>query len=128
MLTDRAPSERVMGNESDFRVHLFMISARDLARYGLLYMSRGRWGDRSVLPESWVRESTTGLPTDRVIEYGVLWWVDPDGTWFPGSDLGLRLYFGRGSRGHYLLVIPSHGDRFGVRVRGAPPHPRVGGP
>ncbi|MFW6085406.1 MAG: serine hydrolase domain-containing protein [Gemmatimonadota bacterium] len=106
-LTDRALSERFMGNDSDFPAHPFMISARDLARYGLLYLSRGRWRDRSVLPESWVRESTTGLPTDRDIEYGYLWWIDPDGTWFPGPDLGVPLYFGRGSRGHYLLVIPS---------------------
>ena len=106
-LTDRALSERFMGNDSDFAAHLFMISARDLARYGLMYMNHGRWRDRSVLPESWGRESTTGLPTERDIGYGYLWWVDPDGTWFPEPDLGLPLYFGRGNRGHYLLVIPS---------------------
>lgn len=106
-LTESALTERFMGNESRFPAHLFMISARDLARYGLLYLAGGRWGDEQVLPESWVRESTQGLPTDRDVEYGYLWWVDPDGTWFPGPDLGMPLYFGRGSRGHYLLVIPS---------------------
>lgn len=102
-----ALTERFMGNESRFPAHLFMISARDLARYGLLYLADGRWGDRRVLPERWIRQSTRGLPTGRDIDYGYLWWVDPDGTWFPGPPLPTPLYFGRGSRGHYLLVIPS---------------------
>ncbi|MFW6206716.1 MAG: serine hydrolase [Gemmatimonadota bacterium] len=106
-LDQGALTERFMGNESLFPAHIFMISARDLARYGLLYLADGRWNETRILPESWVRGSTQGLPTDRNVEYGYLWWVDPDGTWFPGPDLGLPLYFGRGSRGHYLLVIPS---------------------
>lgn len=107
VLDDGALSERFMGNDSDFPAHIFMISARDLARYGLLYLAGGRWDERRVLPESWVRESLDGLPTDRDIEYGHLWWIDPDGTWFPGPPLGVPLFFGRGSRGHYLVVIPS---------------------
>ncbi|HET9387272.1 MAG TPA: serine hydrolase, partial [Gemmatimonadales bacterium] len=31
------------------------ISARDMARFGLLTLRRGRWGDRQVLSEEWVR-------------------------------------------------------------------------
>lgn len=107
VIEDRAISERFMGNDSDFPAHLFMISARDLARFGLLYAAGGRWGDRQVLPEEWIAASTRGLPTQRDVEYGHLWWVDPDGTWFPGPALDVPLYFGRGSRGHYVLVIPS---------------------
>lgn len=106
-LDRKALTERFMGNESRFPAHLFMISARDLARYGHLYLAGGRWGGERVLPERWIRESTRGLPTGRDVEYGYLWWVDPDGTWFPGPSLDVPLYFGRGSRGHYLLVIPS---------------------
>lgn len=106
VIDDRDLSERFMGNDSDFPAHPFMISARDLARYGLLYLAEGSWEGRRVIPEWWVRESVDGLPTDRDIEYGYLWWVDPDGGWFPGEPLGHPLFFGRGSRGHYLVVIP----------------------
>lgn len=107
VLTDRAISERFMGNDSNFPAHIFMISARDLARFGLLYLAEGQWGGREVLPHQWVRESLNGLPTQRDIEYGFLWWVDPDGTWFSGPSIDVPFYFGRGNRGHYVLVIPS---------------------
>ena len=106
-IDDRAISERFLGNDSDFPAHLFMISARDLARFGLLYAAGGRWDGRRPLPEAWIAASTDGLPTQRDVEYGYLWWVDPDGTWFPGPDLDVPLYFGRGNRGHSVLVIPS---------------------
>jgi CubicO group peptidase (beta-lactamase class C family) len=35
------------------------ISARDMARFGLLTLRRGRWGDRQVLSEEWIRLATT---------------------------------------------------------------------
>jgi CubicO group peptidase (beta-lactamase class C family) len=35
------------------------ISARDMARFGLLTLRRGRWGDRQVLSEDWIRMATT---------------------------------------------------------------------
>jgi CubicO group peptidase (beta-lactamase class C family) len=35
------------------------ISARDMARFGLLTARRGRWGDRQVLSEEWIRNATT---------------------------------------------------------------------
>jgi CubicO group peptidase (beta-lactamase class C family) len=34
------------------------ISARDMARFGLLTARRGRWGDRQVLSEEWIRNAT----------------------------------------------------------------------
>jgi CubicO group peptidase (beta-lactamase class C family) len=35
------------------------ISARDMARFGLLTLRRGRWGDRQVLSEQWLTNATT---------------------------------------------------------------------
>ena len=35
------------------------MSARDLARFGLLYLNDGQWKDQQVVPASWVTESTT---------------------------------------------------------------------
>jgi CubicO group peptidase (beta-lactamase class C family) len=34
-------------------------STRDLARLGLLYLRRGRWGDRQILSERWIDLSLT---------------------------------------------------------------------
>ncbi len=46
------------------------ISARDQARFGLLTLRRGRWGDRQVLSEEWLRMATT--PTEVRQGYGFM--------------------------------------------------------
>ena len=46
------------------------LTARDMARFGVLYLNAGRWHGVDVVPRSWVLESTT--PHGRV-DYGYLW-------------------------------------------------------
>jgi len=46
------------------------ISARDMARFGLLTLRRGRWGDRQVLSEEWIRMATTPTPVQP--DYGFM--------------------------------------------------------
>ena len=49
--------------------------AADLAKLAFLYLHRGRWDGRQLVPEDWVEASTT----DHVAppeEYGYLWWLD----------------------------------------------------
>jgi CubicO group peptidase (beta-lactamase class C family) len=36
-----------------------IISARDMARFGYLTLRRGKWGDRQILSEDWIRMATT---------------------------------------------------------------------
>ena len=50
------------------------LTARDMARFGLLYLNRGRWRDRQLVPEAWVLESTR--PQGRE-DYGYYWWYLP---------------------------------------------------
>ena len=46
------------------------LTARDMARFGVLYLHAGRWNGAEIVPRSWVLESTT--PHGRV-DYGYLW-------------------------------------------------------
>ncbi len=48
------------------------ISARDMARMGLLSLNNGRWGDRQVLSDAWIRLSKT--PTGPNPGYGYMNW------------------------------------------------------
>ena len=55
---------------SDFPAYVFRMTARDMARFGLLYLSEGRWNDQQVVPDAWVKKTTR---TQRAIgDYGGL--------------------------------------------------------
>jgi CubicO group peptidase (beta-lactamase class C family) len=96
-LTRTSMSERAMENESDHRAYVFSMTARDMARFGLLYLSGGRWNGRQVVPASWVRESTRAIvaETGRRGGYGYMWWVEKD------------MYYASGAGGHRIFVFPT---------------------
>ncbi|GIU84879.1 MAG: serine hydrolase [Acidimicrobiales bacterium] len=55
-------------------------SCGDLARFGWMAANLGRWGDRQVVSEKWMREATT--PSSELNRaYGYLWWLNADGGW-----------------------------------------------
>jgi len=49
-------------------------TARNFARFGYLYLRDGRWGDRQIVPEEWVRESLQPSQWEN-IQYGYYWWL-----------------------------------------------------
>jgi CubicO group peptidase (beta-lactamase class C family) len=65
--------------ERDTSIHPaypFRMSARDAARFGLLFARAGLWGDTRILSRDWVNRSTAMYSIDSdIIGYGMLWWV-----------------------------------------------------
>jgi CubicO group peptidase (beta-lactamase class C family) len=55
---------------------------RDMLKFGLLYLQRGRFEGRQVLDSSWVDTSTTAhvkMPTaGGAADYGYYWWLYPE--------------------------------------------------
>jgi CubicO group peptidase (beta-lactamase class C family) len=51
-------------------------NCRDLARFGLLMLDRGRWGDRRVVSGGWVARATGAPSTSMNAGYGYLWWLN----------------------------------------------------
>lgn len=80
----------------------FRLSARDLARFGVLFANGGSWDGRQIVPAAWVRESTTRhAATDRPARgYGYMWWTLPE----DGFGKGAALASGYG--GQLLAVVP----------------------
>jgi CubicO group peptidase (beta-lactamase class C family) len=100
------------GPLSTHRAYHFEISARDLARFGLLYLNHGRWRDQQIVPASWVDKSSHA--SEMIQFHGVdtggyeyLWWVEYGGAHFPGAKVPPGTYSARGAGGHFLVVIPS---------------------
>jgi CubicO group peptidase (beta-lactamase class C family) len=96
------------GPESRHPVYKLSLSARDLARVGLLYLRGGRWGTRQLVPENWVRESTTphsDLGGGR--GYGYLWWTAQAAA--PGDSMSTPepIFYASGYGGQYAIVIPT---------------------
>jgi CubicO group peptidase (beta-lactamase class C family) len=92
---------------------LIYASARDFAKFGLLYLRDGAWDGRRVLPEGWVdfaRTHGTGANADI---YGAGWWIAPkEGSGKPYPiyvDTGPERdgFSAQGFEGQYTLVIPS---------------------
>ncbi len=106
---DPAQDMRYQYEESVSRhpAYKFRISARDLARFGLLFLHDGMWGDERILPPGWVTTSTSvhslASQSGTKSGYGLMWWVTAEG------DHGLPVgsYTASGSGGQRLTVIPS---------------------
>ncbi len=87
--------------------YTFNMSARDLARFGLLFLRGGRWRDRQIVPEDWVEESTAAqTEAEHTLGYGYMWWVADHGRLYPGFSAGGPAYAARGKGGHAIVVIP----------------------
>ena len=54
--------------------HAASLTARDWAKFGLLYLRDGVWDGERILPEGWVDYSRTPASTNP--EYGAGWWLD----------------------------------------------------
>jgi CubicO group peptidase (beta-lactamase class C family) len=75
-------------------------SARDFARFGLLYLRDGRWDGARILPEGWVDVARTWVSTDPEdgLGYGAQWWLYDD---------GLGTFAAKGYEGQSILCVPA---------------------
>lgn len=113
------------GRESIHPAFLFEMSARDLARFGLLYLRHGRWSNKQIVPAAWVEKSSHANEMIQFNDadaggYEYLWWVEYGGIHLPEATLP-GMYSARGAGGHHVLVIPSLDIVIVHRVDNEPP-------
>jgi CubicO group peptidase (beta-lactamase class C family) len=81
-------------------------TARDLARFGMLYLQNGMWNGDRLISEEWIEFVRTPAPS--TVEtgnfYGGQWWLVPDDR----TDVPRDAYSTAGNRGQYVIVVPSH--------------------
>ncbi|MGX1184220.1 CubicO group peptidase (beta-lactamase class C family) [Pseudomonas sp. F-14 TE3623] len=89
------------------------LTARDLARVGLLMVRDGRWRERQLLPKDWVdfsREPYAGYQAnqDEAVPGGH-WWLNRavDGATQPWPDAPADTFAALGHWGQAMYVIPS---------------------
>ena len=81
-------------------------NARDLARFGMLYLQGGVWNGERLLSDEWIDFIRTPAPStaDRGNFYGAQWWLVPDDR----TDVPHDAFSTSGNRGQYVIVVPSH--------------------
>ena len=96
-------------------------TARDLARFGFLYLNNGYWNGQSIVPEQWVKQSTEqqieafNHPLYGDFGYGYQWWVK--------KVDGCSSFRAWGRRGQYIVVVPELDLVIVVTSNGQLPHP-----
>jgi CubicO group peptidase (beta-lactamase class C family) len=79
------------------------LDAEQLAKIGYLYLNRGMWDGKQIVPQSWVDSSTARL-VDKANPagwgYGYQWWrLDRN---------GVDIWAGLGYGGQFLVVMPQY--------------------
>ncbi|MFM0247970.1 serine hydrolase domain-containing protein [Paraburkholderia sediminicola] len=97
------------GLATRYPAYPFNMSARDLARFALLYLHNGRWRDQQIVPAEWVAESTRSYSDTPTGGYGYMWWtsVPASGPRGPKVTLLRPTYWADGHLGQYAVVVPS---------------------
>jgi CubicO group peptidase (beta-lactamase class C family) len=81
------------------------INARDMARFGLLTSRRGKWKDRQILSDEWVRMALT--PTPAQPTYGFMnWFLNTDRKYIPSAPASVFIHVGNGT--NVVVVDPEH--------------------
>ncbi len=102
-------------NSNDLSI--YWSDTRSMARFGLLMLAKGKWGDTRILPEAFCAQATqTSQPINKA--YGYLWWLNGkesyrlpqlqlefDGTLIPSAPQDM--YAAMGMNDQRIYVIPS---------------------
>ena len=82
-------------------------TARDLARFGMLLANEGMWNGKRLLPEGWVKFSSTPAPTRPAVQgqpgYGAQFWLLDQ---MPGIPAGT--FTTAGNKGQFVTIVPGH--------------------
>lgn len=109
-MQDFTPSDGhyITDPDSRFPAYVFDMSARDFARFGLLYLHGGKWNNTQVVPEDWVKASTQPYSDSESGGYGYLWWTGDSTRGRPGEEsFPHGSFWAEGHLGQYAVVVPS---------------------
>ena len=98
--------------------NFYISTPRDMARFGLLILSRGVWDETTVMGDTLYFDAMTRTSQELNPSYGYLWWLNgkdhfiPPGTSdvFDGAmspDAPADLILAAGAQGQFIAVVPS---------------------
>jgi len=79
------------------------INTLDQARFGLLFLRKGKWKNQQLISEKWVH--AVHQPSVPKKNYGYLWWTNADNDW---KGVPATVYYAAGFGGNYIIVDNDH--------------------
>lgn len=79
------------------------ISAADQARFGLLFVRKGKWKNQQLLSEKWIQ--SVHQPSFANKDYGYMWWINTSQRW---KDVSKDIYYAVGFGGNYIVIDHAH--------------------
>jgi CubicO group peptidase (beta-lactamase class C family) len=80
------------------------INTYDQARFGLLFLRKGRWKGQQLISESWVQQAHQASAANK--SYGFMWWTNEEGKL--GAQLSKNIYSAEGFGGNFIVVDEEH--------------------
>lgn len=78
-----------------------IISARDMARFGYLTLRKGKWKDKQLLSDAWVKMALTPTPVQPT--YGFMnWFLNTDRKLIPAAPASAFYHLGNGTNMVYV--------------------------
>ncbi|MCY3410249.1 MAG: serine hydrolase [Candidatus Heimdallarchaeota archaeon] len=75
------------------------LTARDMARFGYLFLKSGIWEGETIISSSYISQAINPIWTvDSSRNYGYQWWVDGSG----------EFYYAAGYQGQYIFISPEN--------------------
>lgn len=88
---------------------MILLTSRDIAKVGQLYLQNGVWKGRQLLAEEFVAKATSsivkkaeGNPLYKSYDYGYFWWINP----VSRDQKKYEVFLARGAGGQLLIVEP----------------------
>jgi CubicO group peptidase (beta-lactamase class C family) len=79
------------------------INTLDQARFGLLFLRKGKWKNNQIISEQWV--NAVGQPSAANKSYGLMWWTNQESQL---GDISKNIYYANGFGGNFIVVDNEH--------------------
>lgn len=79
------------------------INTFDQARFGLLFLRKGKWENQQIISEEWV--NAVHQPSAANKSYGLMWWTNEENNL---KDVSKKVYYADGFGGNYIVIDNEH--------------------
>lgn len=79
------------------------INALDHARFGLLFLRKGKWKDQRLISEAWIEQAIQ--PSSANPSYGLMWWLNTEERL---KGVSKNIYTAEGFGGNFIVVDEEH--------------------